>query len=169
MASWETVVRDGVLKELLRQLTVGPSSWDGMDLPDGAQYPLQLCTFMDIENVRIASPMWRAIIDASPEFAALRLARFDYANEPAPLWETYKQFELHAFFRNWARLGTSWRLATPLTSRRLRLAPIGCLTCAELDTLRTALGNPMNTIIEVANGATVLPAADIWVTPHHRA
>ncbi|KAG0595667.1 hypothetical protein M758_UG186500 [Ceratodon purpureus] len=81
MASWEIVVRDGVLSTLLRQLMVAPLPWD-LD-PDHywASYGRVPCTVADIENARLASPMWKSVIDSSPEWACMRPARWDYANK----------------------------------------------------------------------------------------
>lgn len=124
---------------------------------------------MDVENAQLASPMWRAVIDASPEFAALRLARYDFASETSPPWLPYEDYELNRFFVNWSAIGSSWKLENPIASRRLRLAPIGALTNAELQALRTELQHPLNVRIELKEGEKILPAAGIWVTPYDRA
>ncbi|KAG0573614.1 hypothetical protein KC19_VG193800 [Ceratodon purpureus] len=65
-------------------------------------------------------------------------------------------------------LGTSWKMGNPIALHRLRLTPIWSLTCVELHALRRAQENPMNIGIELEEGETLSPAADIWVTPYKR-
>ncbi|KAG0593862.1 hypothetical protein M758_UG026100 [Ceratodon purpureus] len=124
---------------------------------------------MDIENARMASPMWREVIDASAEWAAVRLTRWDYMNEVGAVWEPFETYEINKFLLNWGALGQSWRMNTPLASCRLRLDPIGTLNCVELDVLRRLLWDPENKRIEVEDGEVLEPAGDIWVSPPHRA
>ncbi|KAG0623383.1 hypothetical protein M758_3G170600 [Ceratodon purpureus] len=81
MASWEAVIRDGPLVTMLRQMTVSPSPWDYADFVVPPHLPSPLCSIADIENARGVSPRWRELIDNSAEWAAVRLARYDYSND----------------------------------------------------------------------------------------
>ena len=59
-------------------------------------------------------------------------------------------------------------MATPITSRRLQLDPLGWLTDIELEMLRSLLWDPMNVKIDVENGSVLCHDADIWVSYQHR-
>ena len=122
-------MRDGVLARLLTELTQTQSGQDETS-PDRAA-----CTIQDIGNARLASPMWREVIDSTAEWAAVRLAAWDYANESSPLWEAF----FVSFFLNWHVFGKSWRMRTPIAIRHLRVDPIGTLNCADLHVLRALL------------------------------
>ena len=135
MASWETVIRDGVITRLLTQMTQPKNEWDAPPRMAGELFPRQQCTILEVENIRLASAMWREVVDSSAEWAGVRLARFDFANEVGVPWEPFPQYELDVFLINWGFLGESWKMDTPITSRHLRLDPIGAFTCVDLDVL----------------------------------
>ena len=169
MANWEIVIRDGVLASMLRELMQDNSPWD----QDAANFWYDgrhvVCTIADIENARLTSPMWRATIDSSPEWAALRLARWDYANEVDIPWLSYEQYEMNRMRQNWDLFGSTWRMATPIPSRRLRLSPVGSLTCPELDQLRNLLNVYENRRVEVEDGEILEADPELWIADHHRA
>ena len=139
MASWEIVVCDGVLASLLRQMVTNSAPYVQAAADAWNPGVVHICTIADIENFRLASPMWRRMVDSTPEWAALRLARWDFANEAGVPWLPYEEYEVNHMRRNWDVFGFTWHMATPISSRRLRLAPVGSLFCSELDQLRTLL------------------------------
>ena len=79
MAAWEAVVIEDALCPLLRQLTENPSTWDFNESEDSAPLPRQLASIRDVELARNVCPRWRDVIDNSAQWAAIRLARWDYA------------------------------------------------------------------------------------------
>ncbi|KAG0595796.1 hypothetical protein M758_UG198300 [Ceratodon purpureus] len=163
MATWEIVVRNGVLSRLLSQLMQTVNSWDGPVFVPRGLYPGQKCLIMDVENARLASPMWSEAINSSVEWAAIRRARQDFSNEVGVLWEPYERYELSRFLTNWQTLGYSWQMSTPISSRRLRLGPIGLLSAVELDVLFALL--PNNTHLDVLKGGQLEPAVEMWIEP----
>ena len=163
MASWESLVCDGVVQELFTQLTARPGPWD-----ECAITPSPPDVIRDLENLRLASPLWCDIIDSSPEWACIRLARLDFQNENGVAWEAYEPFVMNRFFQTWDTICKSWRMATPIASRCLQLDPLGWLSDTELETLRGLLWDPMNEKIVVENGSVLRNAPDIWVSHLHR-
>ena len=163
------MIRDGVLANLLKQMVHNNSPWDVDPNNEWNTGTVLVCTIADIENARLASPMWRGVIESSPEWAALRLARWDYANETDVPWLTYEVYEHNRMIQNWDLLGSTWHMATPISSRRLRLAPVGSLSCPELNQLRNLLWNPDNYRVHVDVGAVLEADTDLWVANHHRA
>ena len=139
MASWEEVIRDGVLLTLLRQMRERRDGWEypGFQAPE--DLPPYLCSIRDIESCRNVSKMWRDVIDNSAEWACVRLARHDWSNEVGTPWESFEEYELTRFLQNWEYLGHSWNLANPLGGAHLQSFPVSCLTGGDLATLRTAL------------------------------
>ncbi|KAG0573039.1 hypothetical protein KC19_VG143500 [Ceratodon purpureus] len=77
MASWECVIREGVLLKMLRQMTESSSPWDYPNFDAPNPLPRQLCSIADIENARNVSPRWREVIDSTAEWACVRQARYD--------------------------------------------------------------------------------------------
>ncbi|KAG0596858.1 hypothetical protein M758_UG289800 [Ceratodon purpureus] len=168
MALWESPVCDDVLSKLLQRLTVRPCAWDSDFVPGAPGSVNMPCTIKDIEMARNASPLWRDIIDDSPEWAAIRLARYDFDNEVGVIWEAYKPYVMSRSFVTWEVFSTSWKMHTPIVSRRLRLDPIGWLSEVELATLRSLLWDPENVRINVEEGGTIRHAPDVWVSHLHR-
>ena len=112
--------------------------------------------------------MWRRVIDVSPEYSYLRLVRWDYAQEMGVAWEPFEEYIPHRMRPNWMLFSESWQMGAPITSRRLRLCPIGLLTEIELSTLRTLLCDRANLRLDVPEGTSVAHSPDLWVSPHHR-
>ncbi|KAG0604035.1 hypothetical protein M758_10G139200 [Ceratodon purpureus] len=168
MASWEMAVCDGPLSELLRQLTqrVDPALefWDG----PGAHQRRTPCVIQDLENARVASPLWRDIIDNSPEWAMIRLSRWDHSNEVGVVWEPYDDYVMSRFYQSWTLFSTSWTMATPIPCPRLRKDPIGWLTEVELSALRNLLWDPANTRIDMEDREVLAHSPGIWVAHQHR-
>ncbi|KAG0572311.1 hypothetical protein KC19_VG083800 [Ceratodon purpureus] len=52
MASWQCAIRDGVLSQLLRQVTTPPDSWDSAYMSLPGPLPRQQGTIQDVENAR---------------------------------------------------------------------------------------------------------------------
>ncbi|KAG0575000.1 hypothetical protein KC19_VG309800 [Ceratodon purpureus] len=124
MASWEMAVCDGPLSALLSQLTLRPDPaaeyWDG----PGAVPRRSPCVLQDIENARLASLLWRDIIDSSSEWALIRLSRWDHSNEVGALWETYDEYIMNRFFQSWDLFSTLSEMANPVACPRLRKDPL---------------------------------------------
>ena len=92
MATWELVIRDGVIQSMLGDLFV----WKNLsNEPEGPALPIwecTRCTITDVENARDASIMWKCIIDVSPEYSCLRLSRWDYTQEMGLAWEPIEEY-----------------------------------------------------------------------------
>ncbi|KAG0571829.1 hypothetical protein KC19_VG046400 [Ceratodon purpureus] len=168
MASWEMVVCDGVLSRLLTQLTTKPTVWDEDWDGSAAIVPNTTRVIRDIENARLASPLWRDIIDESPEWALIRHSRYDFENEVQPVWESYDSYVVNRFFLSWETFNESWTLATSISCPRVRMDPLGWLTDLELSILRSHLWDPANIRIDVEDGSTIRHARNIWVSHRHR-
>ncbi|KAG0595359.1 hypothetical protein M758_UG160600 [Ceratodon purpureus] len=140
MASWEIVVCDRVLTELLSRLTRRPNTWDGDWVGAAGEIPHSARVIQDLENARLASPLWRDIIDESPEWAMIRLSRWDYSNELGVVWEPYDDYVVNRFFLSWETFNTSWTMATPIACPRIRKDPVGWLTEAELPSSEITCG-----------------------------
>ncbi|KAG0593793.1 hypothetical protein M758_UG019700 [Ceratodon purpureus] len=168
MASWEAVIRDGVLLTMLRQLRQSPSAWDypGFNAPD--DLPQYLCSIKDIDAARHVSPRWKELIENTAEWACIRLARFDYANEVGGKWGTFEEYELNGFLQNWELFGHSWRMSVPIPFVHLQHFPVARMTCGDLATLRGLLRDSNNVRIEVEHGQFISGGIDIWVSPLHR-
>ncbi|KAG0596990.1 hypothetical protein M758_UG301900 [Ceratodon purpureus] len=168
MASWKMAMCDGVLSELLLQLThwFDPTEefWNG----PAARHRRTPCVIQDLENARLASPLWCNIIDNSPEWALIQLNRWDYSQEVEVPWETYDEYVMKRFFQLWNLFSTSWTMATPILSSRLRKDPIGWLTESELSILKSLLWYPANRAIDVGETSVLRHAPGIWVLHHHR-
>ncbi|KAG0574548.1 hypothetical protein KC19_VG270600 [Ceratodon purpureus] len=150
------------------QLTQELSPWDLLPPLLGPATPLKQCTIQDIEAARAASPYWMFVIDVSPEWAAIRLARWDYDCDSSPKWDTCENFEVTRFNQIWRLFGRTWRMATPIADSRLRFTHVGHLTCRELDTLRNLLADSVNHVILVQTGDKISSSLDVWVAQHHR-
>ncbi|KAG0573093.1 hypothetical protein KC19_VG148100 [Ceratodon purpureus] len=168
MASWEMAVCDGPLSELLRQLTVRPDPAAEFWLGPGAQPRRTAYVIQDLENARLASPLWRDSIDNSPEWAMIRLARWDHSNEVGHVWLPYDDYVMNHFYLSWNVFSTSWTMGTPIACPRLCKDPIGWLTEYELDALSTLLWDPTNIRIDVEVGEVLRHAPAIWVSHLHR-
>ncbi|KAG0597411.1 hypothetical protein M758_UG336000 [Ceratodon purpureus] len=107
MTSWKMSVCDGVLTQLLTQLTRRPTAWD----PDwdGGRAVTRHTTrvIQDIENARMASPLWCDIIDESKEWALIRLSRWDYKNGIWVVWEEHDDYIVNHFFLSWKTFNNS--------------------------------------------------------------
>lgn len=168
MATWELVIRDGVIQAMLRDLFVLKNLWDE---PEGRGVPtwnLTRTTITDVEYARDASILWKCVIDVSPEYSCLRLARWDYAQEMGLAWEPFEEYIPNRMRLNWMVFSESWKMGSPIMSRRLRLNPIGTLSELELSTLRSLLWDRTNTRVDVPPGTFVLHALDLWVSHLHR-
>ncbi|KAG0573227.1 hypothetical protein KC19_VG159900 [Ceratodon purpureus] len=168
MASWEIFFCGDVLTQLLSQLSRRPTAWDEDWNGGEAVTQKTIAVIQDIENFRLASPLWRDIIDDSLEWALIRLSRWDYGNEVGPVWEEYNDYIVNRFFLSWETFNTTWTMATSIADPCIRMDPVGWLTKLELSILRSHLWDPSNVRINVAEGATRRHAHDIWVSPHHR-
>ncbi|KAG0574795.1 hypothetical protein KC19_VG292000 [Ceratodon purpureus] len=127
-----------------------------------------MCSIQDIQNARDASLLWKSTIDASLEWAALRLARWDYTQEAGVIWLPYEEYVVNNLLQNWALFLQSWIMQTPITCPRLRLQALGALSESELSALRTLLWNPGNRSINSCVGEMLSSAPDIWVFQHQR-
>ena len=119
----EMAVCDNIISKMLSQLTRRPSPGEAEWYGPGhvsRDFPYVIT---DLENARSASPLCRDIIDESPEWALITLARFDFGNEVEAVWETYNEYIAHNFFRHWDVCSTSWILATPILSNRAHGSP----------------------------------------------
>ncbi|KAG0596381.1 hypothetical protein M758_UG248600 [Ceratodon purpureus] len=168
MSSWEMVVCDNVLSSLLSQLNAEPNAWDREWVGPDAHVSNITRVIQNIENARLASPLWRDIIDDSPEWALIKLSCFDFQNELTPVWEPYENYVVNRFFLSWKTFNQPWTLATPITCPRIRMDPLGWLTDQELSVLRSHLWDPANVRIDVEEGDTIRHARDIWMSHRHR-
>lgn len=168
-ASWEMVVRDGVLARMLQDMGKELNPWDAADPPFGPPVRPTVCTFADVDSARWAYESWREVIDASWEWAALRLARWDLAQEQGVMWLGREEYEMSRFSEVSRIFGRSWRMGTPIADDHLRLAPVGQLTCTELHSLRTLLRDTPKEEILVPEGERLRPHSEIWVSQGHRA
>ncbi|KAG0596274.1 hypothetical protein M758_UG239300 [Ceratodon purpureus] len=164
---WDWVLTEQVLENFLGQKPVSP--WDMASPPWALENPLRRSSISDVDNARATCKMWRGIIDMSTEWACIRLAQWDYAQESGAHWVTREEFEVSTFAMNWAVFGKSWRMLVPIQEERLKLAPIGSLTCLELDALRALLRSSGNEEILLAPGEKLNPADDVWVCKDERA
>ena len=121
MASWECVVRDGVVDVLLRQMTTPQCSWDFLPRGDLPPWLQTVCSVEDVENAAEASPLWNEVIVASSEWAALRLARWEYTQEVGVIWLSYNEYVVNGLLQNWALFSHSWSMHAPIACPRLRL------------------------------------------------
>ncbi|KAG0574616.1 hypothetical protein KC19_VG276600 [Ceratodon purpureus] len=154
---------EAILQSLLTQLSEGVNPWDLYN-PGGEPWsPPVLCTIEDLENVRITCRQWQQIIGRSPEYAALRLARWDYDQERGPQWTTKREWEEFRFHQNWAYFGNSWGMAIPILDRRLRTDPLSALTCAELNYLRSLLWAQGNQKLWVEAREKLRPRDGMWI------
>ncbi|KAG0627140.1 hypothetical protein M758_2G176600 [Ceratodon purpureus] len=168
-ASWPMIVCDGILTDLLTRLTGRPSNWEANWNGTATGGTLHTTSVIaDIENARLASPLWRDIIDESQEWAMIRLSRWDYSNEVGVVWEPYEDYVVNRFFLLWETFNSSWTLATPIACPRIRMDPMGWLTETELSVLRSHLWDLENMRISVEEGGTLRHARGIWVAPRHR-
>ncbi|KAG0597137.1 hypothetical protein M758_UG314400 [Ceratodon purpureus] len=162
MSTWEMVFRDGsVLARLLKQLIEQMNPWDPKARFLEENIPHHQCSIMDIEKARLASPIRREVLDATAEWAAMCLARWDYANEAGVVWEPYEQYEVNKFLLDLGVLGKSWRMATPIASLHMCVNPIGTLTCFNLGVLRSLLWDPNNYRINGSSDTLMEPATDM--------
>ena len=99
----------------------------------------------------------------------MQLARWDYASERGVVWEAYEAYEVNCMQQNWECFGTTWRMATPITSRRFRLAPVGSLTCLELNQLRLLLWDLENNRVDMEDGEILEADPDLWIADRHQA
>ena len=156
-----------VLFNMLSELSQPGDPWDSVLPSAGPAMQLQGCTFKDVDNARATCKLFREIIDGTPEWACIRLARHDYFKEDKP-WETEENFVMHAFAQNWRLFSTSWKLATPIADERLRLGDIGTLSDKELSDLRYLLNTSENHEMMLGPDDKLRQKADVWVCPGHR-
>ena len=166
--SVEVIACHGVLQSLLSEVARGPDPWDSFSSDQSWEAP-RACTFADVDNAREVCKMWRDTIDASPEYATIRLARSDFIQVAAPNWVVKEEYEAYAFNLSWNTFSTSWKMEVPFSNARYRNQPLCNLTIAELRHLRERLSGPGNTPIWVEEGQKLLPRPDIWVAQSARA
>ncbi|KAG0595488.1 hypothetical protein M758_UG170400 [Ceratodon purpureus] len=84
-------------------------------------------TFNDVENALAVSKLWKNHIDASPEYATMKLACWDFERLMEGNWVTKQEFLTLRFNYSWRLFSRSWKMATPMTD--MRLSECLCLTC----------------------------------------
>ena len=167
--SFEVVACETILQDLLKRMADGPNPWDhiGSSATQGWT-PLAVITFEDVENARAVSKRWNREIDNSPEYACLRLARWDYFSYEGRHWSPKDEYEVNRFNINWNVFRSSWTLANPINNERLETASLGELSCVELDQLRSLLLANGNHALDVPEGEKISPRDGIWISPKNR-
>ena len=114
------------------------------------------------------SKLWKREIDSSPEYACLRLAKWNYVLYSGRHWTPKDEYEAYRFNLNWNVFRTSWSLANPINNDRLETTSLGELSCPELDQLRSLLRDNGNRSLDVQPGEKISPRPGIWVSPKNR-
>ena len=147
----------------------GPDPWDHIGSSTIQCWtPPSVITFEDVENARAVSKLWKREIDSSPEYACLRLAKWDYVSYSGRHWTPKDEYEAYRFNLNWNVFRTSWSLANPINNDRLETTSLGELSCPELDQLRSLLRDNGNRSLDVQPGEKISPRPGIWVSPKNR-
>ncbi|KAG0554091.1 hypothetical protein KC19_12G061700 [Ceratodon purpureus] len=166
--SYEVIACHGVLQKLLSEVARGPDPWDYVFTDQSWEAPA-ICTFEDVDRARAVCKLWKNTVDASAEYATIRLARFEYAQVAADNWNEKAEFEAARFNMSWNIFSTSWVMAVPFSDARYRTLPLGSFTNSELLHLRERLSGPGNTPIWLEEGQKISNRPDIWVAQHSRA
>lgn len=166
--SAEVVACHGVLQRLLSEVANGPDPWD-IAFSDQSWESPSLCTFEDVDRARAVCKLWKATVDASPEYAVIRLARYEYAQVSDDSWEVKAEYEASRFNMSWNIFSTSWVMAVPFSDARFRDLPLSSFTNSELIHLRDRLTGPGNSPIWLMEGQKLSARPDIWVAQHSRA
>ena len=166
--SFKIVACHGVLQSLLAKLAQGRDPWDSVFTESSWVTP-DVVTFADIDRARSVCKMWKNTMDASPEYATMRLARSDYALVADHNWVTQNEYEASRFNYSWSILNTSWTMAVPFSDARFRNLPLASLTTEELRHLRERLSGPGNSPIWVFEGQKISARPDIWEAQSARA
>lgn len=165
--SLEVVACETILQNLLTRMSNGNDPWDQVACSPSYTPPATI-TFQDIENARAVSSTWKREIDNSPEYACLRLAKWDYDSYTECHWIPKDEYQSYRFNVNWNIFKNSWALAEPIGNERLETASLGELSCCELNHLRTLLSDTRNHTLWLQPGEKVVPRPYIWVSPKHR-
>lgn len=166
--SFEVIACQGVLQTLLAEVSRGPDPWESVAVGCSWEAPAEF-TLADVDRARAVCKLWRDTVDASAEYATIRLARYDYAQVAADNWVSKDEYEAAQFNMSWSIFSTSWLMAVPFSDVRFRDLPLSSLTTAELRHLRERLSGPGNTPIWVDEGQRLHPRPDIWVSQYARA
>lgn len=167
--SFEVIACETVLQDLLQRMADGPDPWDHIGSSTTQCWtPPSVITFEDVENARAVSKLWKREIDSSPEYACLRLAKWDYVSYSGRHWTPKDEYEAYRFNLNWNVFRTSWSLANPINNDRLETTTLGELSCPELDQLRSLLRDNGNQSLDVQPGEKISPRPGIWVSPKNR-
>ena len=156
-----------MLFNLLSQMAEPANPWDDLPPPLGPDTPSPKCTIKDVDSARATCRLFRDIIDGTPEWACVRLARHDYGKVDKA-WENEEDFEVKAFARNWRLFSKSWKLATPIPDDRLRLADVATLSDQDLNDLRNLLDSSSNEEIIAGPDEKLRLSANVWVSPAQR-
>ena len=165
---YELIATHGVLQRLLSELANGADPWEAV-FSTHFWTPSPLVTIADVDRARAVCKSWKAIVDASPEYATIRLARWDYSQLEGANWVSKAEFETQRFNWSWSIFNTSWNMGIPFSDRRFREEPLSALTNSELSHLRDRLSGSGNSPIPTFEGQKLSPRFDIWVAPSARA
>ncbi|KAG0569174.1 hypothetical protein KC19_6G070900 [Ceratodon purpureus] len=174
--SMEAIACEGVLQNVLKQMARGWDPWELLH-DDRTRWwkPPTSCTFEDVKNVRAVSKLWRDHVDGSPEYAIIRLVRWDYDQEEGVPWISKEEYLAYMFKPAWNLFSRSWRMVVPIADDRLRTLALADLSCSELDQLRMLLigdrywNPPGNTPVLVAEGEKIQGSPSLWVAQAQRA
>ena len=165
--SYDLVCCHGVLQKLLSEVARGPDPWEGFS-PEGSYSPPAVCTFADIDQARAVCKMWKKTVDASPEYATIRLARWDYSQLVGVAWVAKDEYKVQRFNYSWNYFSNCWKMAIPFSDSRFRDLPLHELSISELAHLHERLAAPENTPLAVGDGQKVHPRFEYWIAPAAR-
>ena len=94
--SLEVVACETILQSLLSRMANGNDPWDSVAGSPSRTLPVMI-TFQDIENGRAVSTLWKREIDNSPEYAYLRLAKWDYDSYTDGRWFIKDGYQAYQF------------------------------------------------------------------------
>ena len=167
--SFEVIACETVLHDLLQWMADGPNPWDHTGSSTTQCWTLpSVITFEDVENAHDVTKFWKHEIDSSPEYACLRLVKWDYVSYPGRHWIPKDEYEAYRFNLNWNNFRSSWSLANPINNDMLETTSLGKFSCLELDQLRSLLRDNGNQSLDVQPGEKNSPRPGIWVFPKNR-
>lgn len=147
---------------LARSLTPVGSNWD---CGDDEQLRNDLLKFFPL--LRGTLKAWRSYIDGLVEYPCYRLARHDLQHSGGAMFLSADQYVRQQFDSNLRLFNRSWSLGHAM-SLRLRTAPLGDLTLAELVELRNLLTAGWGEENKPDLGQLFKPSPLSWFTPAHR-
>lgn len=155
---------DVQLDVLVPNMLVGASTVDlGAETATNTLLRLQA-----MHNMRLTCKAWKAVVDKSTEYNALRLAEYDCAMWPNDLNTRFmtREFNIVTQFQENMKWFSKSRHVTTRVSRRTLRARLEDLTLSELDGLREAL--EMSFYAVEFYGMTFHSSAPYWICPSDR-